>query len=337
MVGPAARTASAPGRVTIIGEHTDYNGGLSLGVATMERTTASVVPTDDGRVEVRSDALGTASVALHEGDGPGFVLLAAALVAAAGLRGARISVASTLPVGAGLSSSAAYAVALALASGIDGDEVAIARSCQAAERAAGSDVGLLDQLVVLCARPGEVVDLDFSGPQVATFPLSARVGLSVVDTGVRRELASSGYAARRAECDRAAALLGPLGQLDEPAVDQLADPALRRRARHVASECRRVRAARAALRDGDLEVVGSLLDEGHASLRDDFEVSTDEVERCRDVVRRLPGVAGARLTGAGFGGALVVAHDPGVAVALEGRFCSRLGGGAGALLSPTTS
>lgn len=332
-----ASVASSPGRVTVLGEHTDYNDGLALAVATTQRTTASLIPARDGMVRVASDALGRASCPIGSPAGPPFLTLAAALVAAAGLPGAAIEVTSTLPVGAGLSSSAAYAVAIALAAGLDGDPVELARACQAAEHLAGADVGLLDPLVVLCARPAAVVDLDFSTLTTAQLELSAEIGLSVVDTGVRRELSSSAYRQRRDECTAAAALLGPLGLLDERDAAQVGDPVLQRRARHVASECRRVRQARGALREGDLATLGALLDEGHASLRDDFDASTDAVERCRDAVRALPGVAGVRLTGGGFGGALVVAHEPDAVLDAGGRFCARLGAGEAACVSARPS
>lgn len=333
-VASARRTASAPGRVTLLGEHTDYNAGLALAVATEQRTTVVLTERDDGEVQVRSEALGDGRSALSQPSGAPFVVLAAALVATAGLDGATLGVRSDLPVGAGLSSSAAYVVAVALAAGLEGDDVAVASACQAAERAAGADVGLLDQLVALRAHPGAAVDLDFATLTTTTLPLPAGIGLSVVDSGTRRAVGASAYAQRREECARAARALGPLGRARIVDVVRLADPVLRRRARHVVTECARVVAARAALRAGDLLGFGSLLDEGHASLRDDFDASTPVVEAARDAVRRLPGVVGVRLTGGGFGGCLLVAHDPAAALPVGG-FRTRLRGGAGATVSPS--
>jgi galactokinase len=335
MVTAAVAVASAPGRVTLLGEHTDYNGGRSLGVAMEPRTRAAAErPRAGGRVEVVSSVLGAASCPIDQPTGPPFVRIAAALAVAAGWRGGvRLLVDSDLPVGAGLSSSAAYAVATALALGVPGSILDVAVACRAAEAAAGSDVGLLDQLVVLAARRGEVVALDFAGPTVEHVGLHPAIGLSIVDTGVRRTVAQTAYGERRAACAAAAARIGMLGRATLADLAGLDDGELRRRARHVVTECARVDEASACLRDGALERFGTLLDEGHASLRDDFEVSTPDVERARDEVRALPGVAGVRLTGAGFGGWLVVAHDPDVTVAPPGRSSSRLEPAEGARVS----
>jgi galactokinase len=333
---PASRVASAPGRVTVLGEHTDYNEGSALGIATRQRTEVTVSSTWGGNVEVTSEGFGTASCELDATVGKSFVVLAALLARTAGLRGARIDVRSDLPIGAGLASSASYAVAVALGVGHAGDNVDLARRCQEAERVAGSDVGLLDQLVVLGAHTGAVVDLDFTGPVLSTFPLSPGIGLSVVDSGVRRRLATTEYGARRSECEQAARVVGPLGRASEGDLAQLVDARLRRRARHVVTECRRVGDGRIALREGNLGDLGALLDEGHASLRDDFEVSTPALESVRDALRCQPGVTGVRLTGAGFGGCLIVAHDPQAVLEAHGRWSSALPGSPGASLSSSS-
>lgn len=319
--------------MTILGEHTDYNRGRSIGVATEQRTVVVVEDGAPGTVEVVSSSCGTASTSVAHPSGEAFVVLAASLARAAGVDGVRLTADGDLPVGAGLSSSASYAVAVALALGIEGTPLDVARACQAAERATGSDVGLLDQLVILSAHTGSFVDLDFAGPVVDVLDLHAAIGLSVVDSGERRLVATSAYAARRAECAAAAAVIGPLGLARLADLDRLADPVLARRARHVVSECTRVDAARDALRAGDLGWLGRLLDEGHASLRDDFDASTPSVEAARAELATLPGVVGVRLTGAGFGGCLLVAHDPDADVVPPGRWGSRLTGGAGASVS----
>jgi galactokinase len=310
--------------VTLLGEHTDYNEGCSIGVATPWRTTVIAREGDRGFIDVESASLGRARCSLARPSGPPFVMLAAALASAAGVESVRLEVSSELPVGAGLSSSAAYAVAVALALGIDGDAPTVARTCQQAERAAGADVGLLDQLVVLCALEGCAVDVDFEDLSVSSDPVPAAIGLSVVDTGVRRDVSSSDYRTRRAECVAAAHVIGPLGRASSGDLAALDDELLVRRARHVVTECARVRAARGALSSGDLEAFGALLDEGHASLRDDFDVSTTRVEAIRDGVRALRGVVGVRLVGAGFGGCLVVAHDPSVPVRWRESWTARL-------------
>jgi galactokinase len=336
MEAPTTRVASAPGRVTILGEHTDYNEGCALAIATPQLTVVTASFASDRIVEVASADLGTASCDLDTPHGDGFAVLAAWLASSAGIDGARLEVHSELPIGAGLASSAAYAVAVALAVGLEGDVVELARRCQEAERAAGSDVGLLDQLVVLAARSGCVVDLDFSGPLLTTLPLPAGIGLSVVDSGSRRQVASSEYGARRSECEAAARVLGPLGRASEGDLDRLVDARLRRRARHVVTECQRVRDGRVALLEGDVGALGALLDEGHASLRDDFEVSTPALEAARDGLRHQRGVTGVRLTGAGFGGCLVVAHEPGARLDANGRWSSTLPGSPGAAVSSSS-
>jgi galactokinase len=332
---PAALTgrASSPGRVTLLGEHTDYNDGRALAIATQQRTTVIATAGDRGVVEVRSSELGVAATSLAQPTGPPHVLLASALARAMALPGARLTVSSELPIGAGLSSSAAYAVATALALGMSGDPVSVATACQAAERDAGSDVGLLDQLVVLLATRGTVVDIEFVGPTWTSIGLPDAIGLSVVDSGERRSVAGSAYGTRREECDAAARFLGPLGRATRDGLASIDDAVLRRRARHVISECERVVAARGALLDADLDALGSLVDASHASLRDDFDASTPVVEAARDALRGKPGVVGVRLTGAGFGGSLLVVHHPGAAVALEGRWSSRLVGSDGASVS----
>ena len=325
---------SSPGRVTLLGEHTDYNAGTSLAMATSQRTVVHAVPWASGRVEVRSSVLGAAMVEMAAPVGPPFAILATHLARAAGVAGLRLVVDGDLPVGAGLSSSAAYAVAVARSLGIGGDALQVARRCQAAELAAGSDVGLLDQLVALVARARHAVHLDFAAlddpDAVRHLAIPDAVALSVVDTGVRRAVADSAYAERRAECAAAAAAVGPLGRATVDDLAGVPDLLLRRRARHVVTECARVAAATDALAAGDLTGFGQLLDEGHASLRDDFEASAPAVESVRDAVRAMPGVVGVRLCGAGFGGSLVVAHQPGSVVTVANRWSTPLEGGPGA-------
>lgn len=319
----------------MLGEHTDYNEGRSLGIATRERTVVVADAGPAGVVEVTSTACGLATCSLAAPVGPPFVLLAASLARTAGVDGVRLRVDGDLPVGAGLSSSASYAVAVALALGIELDAIELARCCQAAERVAGTDVGLLDQLVILEAREGTVVALDFTGPGVSTLALHPSIGLTVVDSGERRELASTAYGERRAECAAAAAVIGPLGHAGLGDLGRIDDALLRRRARHVVTECRRVDEARTLLRDGDLVRLGQLLDEGHASLRDDFEVSTPSLEALRAELAEQRGCVGVRLTGAGFGGCLLVAHDPAIDLATGGRWSTRLEGAGGAAVSST--
>jgi galactokinase len=323
--------------VTVLGEHTDYNAGRSLAIATPQRTVAVAAPGEPGTIVVESRACGSATGRLDSPIGPPFFLLAASLARAAGCSGVALTITGDLPLGVGLSSSASYAVCVALALGLDGGPLEVARACQTAEHVAGSDVGLLDPLAILVARAGEVVDLDFAESTHTTFGLAPSIGLSVVDSGERRLVGETAYATRRAECAMAAAAIGrPLGVATFDDLKALDDEVLVARARHVVTECARVDAARDALGRGDLGGFGRLLDEGHVSLRDDFEVSTPHVESARDELRAMHGVVGVRMTGAGFGGCLLVAHDPGTAPTVPGRWSSRLVGAAGASVTESS-
>ncbi|HEY2427844.1 MAG TPA: galactokinase [Acidimicrobiales bacterium] len=312
-------TARAPGRVNLIGDHTDYSGGLVCPLAIDLGTTVTIDP-GGGHVALRSDAdPEPAVVPLDVADPAGVVPAWARYVAGvvAVLRpaaGGRGTVSSTLPVGAGLSSSAALEVAVALALGADpGDPVGVARSCQEAERlASGVPCGIMDQLVSLAGVEGHALLIDCSTLAWRPVPLPAEVDVVVAHSGEARALGTSAYARRRGEVEAAEGALGhPLASArpgDEAAIP---DPLLRRRARHVVTENARVSAVAAALEAGDVAGAGALMGESHASLRDDFEVSTPRLDALVARLATAPGVWGARLTGAGFGGCAVALAEPG--------------------------
>jgi galactokinase len=252
-------------------------------------------------------------------DGPPLVAAVAAELRAAGLPvpAARVRLESTLPPGAGLSSSAAVAVASALALlALAARELApadLARLCSRAEHAAlGTPSGLLDQLACLLGRRGHALRIDFGTLDATPVPLAlGDWRLVAVGSGEVRELAATGYAERRRECERAAELLGLASLRDAPARVDLPPP-LDRRVRHVVEENTRVEAAVDALRSGDLPAVGALLDASHASLRDLYDASTPAVERTATALRE-GGAAGARMMGGGFGGAVLALLPPRVA------------------------
>jgi galactokinase len=321
--------AFAPGRVNLIGEHTDYNGGLALPFAIDAGATVAAQPIGEPRVEAYARDLDE-----HDAFALGDKTRAAGWRAflrgvvhelqLAGLpvAGVRLQLSGDVPRGSGLSSSAALEVALSLALlALGGGEAAlsrieIARLCARVESQwAGVQTGLLDQLASLYGQPHAALLIDFSELRIEAVPLRLDGWrLAVVDSGERHSLASSGYNQRRAECRQAAELLGvPL--LSEAAVDDLAllpEP-LRSRAEHVLSENQRVLAAVRAVRDGELGALAALLNASHASLRDRFEVSTDAVERT--VAQLLEaGAAGARLIGGGFGGAVLGLFAPSAAM-----------------------
>jgi galactokinase len=219
---------------------------------------------------------------------------------------------STLPPGSGLASSAALEVAVATALGADRvNPLAAAQACQRAEeRAVGVPCGIMDQLVSLAAVDGMALRIDCDTLEVTpvAFPEDAEV--VVIHSGQHRELSTSAYAARRAECEAAEEIIGRLRDASPIDAEALGDPVLRRRARHVTTENERVDAVAAALAKGQLGYAGELLVASHASMRDDFEVSTPALDELVSTVRGVPGVYGARVTGAGFGGCVIVLCKP---------------------------
>ena len=208
--------------------------------------------------------------------------------------GGWIHVGATLPRGSGLSSSAALAVALADVLGIDGDPLVVARLCRAAEHRIGVPVGLLDPLVCAGGRAGHALHIDFATLATRHVPVPAGAEFTVVDSGRRPRPACLGLRHPVAECEAAAAVIGPLGLAGAVDLAGLRDPVLRRRARHVTTECARVGAFADALSRVDLVGAGRLMDESHRSLAEDFEASTPELDALVADVRSRSGVLGAR-------------------------------------------
>ena len=322
--------AYAPGRVNLIGDHTDHSGGFVLPMALDHGTTVAFTPApaDAGATRVTltsSDERQPAAVPLDVRDPrqiePTWARYVAGVMVELGAAGHLLiggagTVRTTLPIGAGLSSSAALVVAVALAFGARGTPSEIAELCRRAEeRASGVPCGIMDQLVATAGVEGCALLIDCTSLHVTSVPLPAGVEVVVVESGERRTLAGSPYAARRADCERAATMVGPLRHAVLYDVERLDDERLRRRARHVVTENARVVAAVEAMRTGDMTTAGRLMNESHASLRDDFEVSTPALDRLVAQLAGTPGVYGARLTGAGFGGCAVALVAAGTEVA----------------------
>jgi galactokinase len=222
------------------------------------------------------------------------------------------TVTSTLPVASGLSSSAALENAVALALGFTGTPAELALLTQRAEWAAsGVPCGIMDQLTSAAGVEGKALLIDCDSLAITAVALPADAEIVVVHSGQQRALADSAYAQRRAACEAAAARIGPLRAATLDDVGRIDDPVVRSRARHVISENARVLSFAAALERGDLADAGAAMVASHASLRDDYEVSTDRLDRLVERLCATPGVYGARLTGAGFGGCTVALCAPG--------------------------
>ncbi|HEV3264281.1 MAG TPA: galactokinase family protein [Acidimicrobiales bacterium] len=310
-----ARRATGPGRVNLIGDHTDYNRGLALPIAIDLGTTVEFTPTGSPGVtffstlhregitlpvEVPADP-----EVLSALEPPWARLVGAVMSMVRPETGGVCRIMSSLPVGSGLSSSAALATALARVFGATGSSITVARLCQRAENLSGVPVGMMDPLVCAGGRAGNASLIDFSILSVGYVPIPESAEIVVVDSGQPRALRDSGYADRVAECEAAATTIGPLGLAEESDVSRLRDPLLQRRARHVVSECRRVRQVAEALKSDHLWAAGAYMTESHRSLAEDFDVSTPALDALADHLRSIDGVYGARMTGAGFGGSVV--------------------------------
>jgi galactokinase len=322
---PSHTAAFAPGRVNLIGEHTDYNEGLALPFAIDAGVYVEATATGEATIRARALDLNASDEYALGGEAPSpggwcdFVRGISAELAAAGLplRGAALEIHGTIARGAGLSSSAALEVALALAllALADADVVPpwpLARICSTVENDwVGAQTGLLDQLASLCGRENRALRIDFRSGVIEPVPLElGDWRLVTLDSGVRHVNSESGYNDRRRECAQACETLGIASLRDlEPAMLERLPPPLKRRARHVFEENGRVQAAVDALSRSDLPALGRLIDESHASLRDLYEVSTPEVEAAVDRLREA-GAAGARLMGGGFGGHVLGLFPP---------------------------
>ncbi len=321
--GSVPRVFQAPGRVNLIGEHTDYNEGFVFPMAIGFTTRVAAAPRAGRRIQAFSENFQTAHTCDLDAPGPpqgswGDYLTGVAVLlqrGGANLCGADLLIESDVPIGAGLSSSAALEVALALAlagmSGAQVDRLSLARLCQQAEHEfAGARCGLMDQFTACFAREGHALCLDCRTLEYEADPLPPGVAVVLCNSMVKHELAAGEYNHRRRDCEAAAAELGVRALRDvTPArlaqEDGRLAPRLLRRARHVVTENQRVQRAATALRRGDAAGFGALMFASHESLRADFEVSCAELDTLVDLARRAPGVLGARMTGGGFGGCTV--------------------------------
>ena len=321
--------ARAPGRVNLIGDHTDYTGGLVLPMA-IDRATEVELERGVPWVElVSADEDEPAFIHFADPRDPSSVHPTWARYVAGVVHVLRPEsggigfVRSDVPIGAGLSSSAALEVAVALALGFEGSSRELALVCQQAEQvASGVPCGIMDQLASAAGVAGHALMIDCRSLDVTPVPIPDDVDVVVVDSGTRRQLATSFYGVRRAQCEEAETLIGPLRDATIVDAESIGIDDLRRRARHVVSENARVQAFAAAMAAGDVGEAGRLMVASHESLRDDFAVSIRELDDLVAHLRSRPGVHGARLTGAGFGGCVVALTDPGADLGLPAATAS---------------
>lgn len=344
---------SAPGRVNLIGEHTDYNDGFVFPFAIDHRTYVALGRRSDGRIRVTStfdpDAV---EIGIDELDdvfperrdeiaewaryplGVAWALLRA--TGATGVTGVDLAIASDVPVGAGLSSSAAIEGATAATLddvwGLGLDHVALAQAGRTAENeAVGAPTGIMDQMASMLGRADAGIFLDCRSLEADVVDLgfaAAGLELLVMDTGVKHAHSTGGYGERRAACERGAEIMGvpalrDLAVADLPRAEELMDDVTFRRVRHVVTEDQRVLDAVQTLRAEGPRAIGALLDASHVSMRDDFEISVPELDLAVDTARAA-GAIGARMTGGGFGGAAIALVDHGhvasVTAAVETAF-----------------
>lgn len=312
-------TVTSPGRVNLIGEHTDYNGGWVLPAALAVNLTVTLAPRSDDQITMTAEGFdGRAQRSLsdiatgHWSDAAvGALREANALGLLTG--GADLTVTSTIPAGSGLSSSAALIVTILKAAretaGSDLSDTQIALAARRVENDfIGVPCGIMDQMAVAIAKPGQAIALDTESLHYQTTPLPKTHDMVVIHSGHTRQLSDGRYAARKEECDAAKAVFvtEELCLLDPEDIEALVriDPVLKRRTRHCATEHRRVLAAIEALEAGYINAFGQLMNDSHASMRDDFEITIPPIdELVADAVQF--GAVGARMTGGGFGGCIV--------------------------------
>src|SRR5262245_13872213 len=329
LYGHKPRIFSAPGRVNLIGEHTDYNSGFVLPMAIDRRTFVAAAPRDDSRIRCLStDFKGQLEFELSEdlrpaGDWSDYIrgVIACLLRDEFDLKGADLLITSEVPAGAGLSSSAALEVATGYAllkiAGLPVDLVDLAQTCQRAEQEfAGTNCGIMDQYISCLGIEGHALLIDCKSLEYHAVPIDlSHARIVVCNSMVKHELVSGEYNQRRAECEEGVRKLNlhipgiqSLRDVEIEDFDQVADSlpeVVRRRCNHVITENARTIAAVESLQSGDLNRFGQLIYASHESLKEDYEVSCPELDLLVEIASQIPGVYGARMMGGGFGGCTV--------------------------------
>lgn len=329
LFGTSPQIYRSPGRVNLIGEHTDYNDGFVMPAAIEFYTWIAIAPRDDRKLLVHSSNFLDSAEADLEGCQPrprnhwsDYVVGVAVMLEQAGhrLRGANLLIHGDVPIGSGLSSSAAIEVATGLSllgiSGLAMQRMELAKLCQRAENDfVGARCGVMDQFISCCGRAGHALMLDCRSLEYCPLPLPCEVSLVICNTMVKHELASGEYNTRRGECEEGvrqlSRFLPQMRALRDANLEDLntysanLPEIIYRRCRHVISENERVIDAAASLERGDLGTFGRLMHDSHVSLRDDYQVSCAELDLMVELAENLPGVFGARMTGGGFGGCTI--------------------------------
>ena len=311
-------TARSPGRVNLIGEHTDYNGGWVLPAALSVGLEASLSLRSDDAIAIGAEPFGSDRRTIEDGARDQWSdPIVGALREARSLGlidgGADVAITSTIPAGAGLSSSAALIVTILKAarqlagSNLSDTEIAVAARRVETDYI-GVPVGIMDQMAVAIARPGEAIALDTRSLEYRLVALPAGYSVEVIHSGVTRKLSDGRYKVRKEECDAAREAFGQedICLLDPASIEAASgiDDVVKRRALHCATEHRRVLASLDALKKGDIAELGALMNASHVSMRDDFEMSVPPIDALVADAVEL-GAVGARLTGGGFGGCIV--------------------------------
>ena len=328
--GTKARVFRAPGRVNLIGEHTDYNDGFVMPVAIELNVWIAIAPREDRKLVVHSENFSeSAEIDLDDRDPRprsqwiDYVQGVAIMLERSrhSLRGANLLISGEVSIGSGLSSSAAIEVATGIAllenSGLPVDRVELAKLCRRAENEfVGARVGIMDQFISCCGHAGHALALDCRSLDYRLLPIPPAVSLVICNTMVKHDLASGEYNTRRAECEegvrRLSRRMPHVRALRDVRLEDLLDryrtdlpPTIYKRCRHVVTENARVRDATAALEKADLARFGRLMAESHVSLKNDYEVSCPELDLMVELAEQADGVYGARMTGGGFGGSTV--------------------------------
>ena len=327
LYGESCRVYRAPGRINLIGEHTDYNDGFVMPAAIQFYCWIAIASTNDRSIEVHSTNLNQHRTfhldrPQRQGDWSDYVQGVAVILEQSGIRlpGAKIVISSEVPMGSGLSSSAALEVAVGFAlletQRATRNRRQLALACQRAENEfVGARCGIMDQFVACHARAGHLLMLDCRALEHRFLRLPENVRMVICNTMVKHANAAGGYNTRRAECEEGVRLLKKkfpavlslrdLTLADLEGAKELLPPVIQKRSGHVVSENQRVLATADALENGDLNKVGELMAESHRSLRDDYQVSSPELDLMVELANQIPGTYGSRMTGGGFGGCTV--------------------------------